>query len=42
MKVIHTIKNSAYAKFFNPENIYIHHEGGGSGNNWASGILFVT
>ena len=40
--MIHGIQKSAYANFFNPENIYINPEGGGAGNNWASGNLSLT
>eukprot|EP00741_Cyanophora_paradoxa_P003655 tig00000093_g3552.t1 len=36
-RVIGTIQTSAYANLYNPENIYISPEGGGAGNNWASG-----
>ena len=28
----------AYRKLFNPENLFIAQEGGGAGNNWASGF----
>jgi tubulin gamma len=31
------IQNSPYAALYNPENVYISKEGGGAGNNWASG-----
>ena len=27
----------AYRKLFNPENLFVSQEGGGAGNNWASG-----
>jgi tubulin gamma len=27
----------AYRKLFNPENVFVSQEGGGAGNNWASG-----
>ncbi|XP_033619025.1 tubulin gamma-1 chain [Fukomys damarensis] len=37
-RVIHSIQNSAYAKLYNPENIYLSEHGGGAGNNWASGF----
>lgn len=30
--------NSPYAKLYNPENIYLSKDGGGAGNNWASGF----
>lgn len=36
-RVINTIKQSAYANLYNPENIYLSEHGGGAGNNWASG-----
>lgn len=29
---------SAYSQLFNPENIYVHPEGGGAANNWAMGF----
>lgn len=37
-RVIHSIMNSPYAKLYNPENIYMSKQGGGAGNNWASGF----
>lgn len=33
-KVAHT---GAYRRLFNPENLFVAKEGGGAGNNWASG-----
>nr|CAA70417.1 gamma-tubulin [Physarum polycephalum] len=36
-RVINSITNSDYAKLFNSENMYVSPEGGGAGNNWASG-----
>eukprot|EP01027_Heterolobosea_sp_BB2_P013002 GEZU01018794.1.p1 GENE.GEZU01018794.1~~GEZU01018794.1.p1 ORF type:complete len:401 (+),score=46.47 GEZU01018794.1:39-1205(+) len=36
-RVINTIQNSAYRNLYNPENIFISSDGGGAGNNWASG-----
>ncbi|MDP3208602.1 MAG: tubulin gamma chain, partial [Rhodoglobus sp.] len=36
-RVINTIQNSTYRNLYNPENIYIGGDGGGAGNNWASG-----
>ena len=36
-RVISTIKNSEFRQLYNPENIYVSPEGGGAGNNWASG-----
>ena len=37
-RVINTIMNSEYKKLYNPENIYLAKDGGGAGNNWASGF----
>eukprot|EP01112_Ceratiomyxa_fruticulosa_P007652 TRINITY_DN1989_c0_g1_i4.p1 TRINITY_DN1989_c0_g1~~TRINITY_DN1989_c0_g1_i4.p1 ORF type:complete len:405 (-),score=76.65 TRINITY_DN1989_c0_g1_i4:117-1331(-) len=36
-RVINTITSSSYKNLYNPENIYVSPEGGGAGNNWASG-----
>jgi len=36
-RVINSIQTSDIRNLFNPENIYISKEGGGAGNNWASG-----
>ncbi len=36
-RVINNIMNSEYRKLYNPENIYLAKDGGGAGNNWASG-----
>ncbi|CAG0906729.1 unnamed protein product, partial [Cyprideis torosa] len=36
-RVINGILSSPYAKLYNPENIYIHKQGAGAGNNWACG-----
>jgi len=36
-RVIHSIQNSDYGKVFNPENFFLSTDGGGAGNNWASG-----
>jgi len=36
-RVINTIKTSAFRNLYNPENIYVHPQGGGAGNNWAVG-----
>jgi tubulin gamma len=36
-RVIHGIQRGSMARLFNPENIFIHPEGGGAGNNWAAG-----
>ena len=39
--VINNIMNSEYNKLYNPENVYVDKEGGGAGNNWASGYTQV-
>lgn len=36
-RVIHGIQSSAYRDLYNPENFFVAREGGGAGNNWASG-----
>uniref|UniRef100_A0A0G4IFH2 Tubulin gamma chain n=1 Tax=Chromera velia CCMP2878 TaxID=1169474 RepID=A0A0G4IFH2_9ALVE len=36
-RVIHSIQNSDYRNLYNPENFFVSKEGGGAGNNWASG-----
>jgi hypothetical protein len=36
--VINGIQTSDIRNLFNPENIFISKEGGGAGNNWASGF----
>ena len=36
-RVINSIRNSEYAKLYNPENLYMDNQGGGAGNNWAAG-----
>jgi tubulin gamma len=36
-RVINGIQTSAYRDLYNPENFYIGGDGGGAGNNWASG-----
>lgn len=36
-RVINQIKTGEYRNLYNPENIYVHPEGGGAGNNWAVG-----
>ncbi|PNH03066.1 Tubulin gamma chain [Tetrabaena socialis] len=36
-RVINGIQTSDLRNLFNPENIFISKEGGGAGNNWASG-----
>eukprot|EP00455_Lapot_gusevi_P052697 TRINITY_DN8062_c0_g1_i4.p1 TRINITY_DN8062_c0_g1~~TRINITY_DN8062_c0_g1_i4.p1 ORF type:complete len:466 (+),score=90.15 TRINITY_DN8062_c0_g1_i4:76-1473(+) len=39
-RVINGIKNSDYRQLYNPENIYVHPDGGGAGNNWANGYEY--
>ncbi|KIW03506.1 tubulin gamma chain [Verruconis gallopava] len=36
-RVINGIQNGPYKNIYNPENVYIHKEGAGAGNNWAAG-----
>lgn len=36
-RVINNIMSSPYRKLYNPENIFLAKDGGGAGNNWASG-----
>ena len=36
-RVVNSIQSSMHRDLFNPENIFISKEGGGAGNNWASG-----
>lgn len=36
-RVIHTIQSSRYRTLYNPENVFVAPNGGGAGNNWASG-----
>lgn len=36
-RVINAILSSPYKGLYNPENFYVSAEGGGAGNNWASG-----
>ncbi len=36
-RVIQNIRTGPYKNLYNPENIYVSGEGGGAGNNWASG-----
>jgi hypothetical protein len=36
-RVINSIQTSDIRNLFNPENIWMSKEGGGAGNNWASG-----
>lgn len=37
-RVIHSIQTSMFGSLYNPENIFMSREGGGAGNNWASGF----
>lgn len=36
-QVINSIRSGEYKDLYNHENIYVHKEGGGAGNNWAKG-----
>ncbi|KAI7865659.1 tubulin gamma chain [Spinellus fusiger] len=36
-RVINTIRDSAFANLYNPENIYVSKDGGGAGNIWSNG-----
>jgi hypothetical protein len=36
-RVINGIRNSDHKSLFNIENMYVSQQGGGAGNNWASG-----
>ncbi|CUG77485.1 gamma tubulin, putative [Bodo saltans] len=36
-RVIHSIQRGSMSRLFNPENVFIHPNGGGAGNNWAHG-----
>lgn len=36
-RVIHSIQRGSMSKLFNPENVFVHPDGGGAGNNWAAG-----
>jgi hypothetical protein len=38
-RVVNQIQTSEHRHLFNPENIFVAPEGGGAGNNWASGTL---
>lgn len=38
-RVINSIKTSPYRNLYNPENVYVHPDGGGAGNNWAVGTF---
>eukprot|EP00618_Florenciella_parvula_P006894 CAMPEP_0119491762 /NCGR_PEP_ID=MMETSP1344-20130328/16525_1 /TAXON_ID=236787 /ORGANISM="Florenciella parvula, Strain CCMP2471" /LENGTH=483 /DNA_ID=CAMNT_0007527033 /DNA_START=135 /DNA_END=1586 /DNA_ORIENTATION=+ len=37
-RVVNQIQTSEHRHLFNPENIFVAPEGGGAGNNWASGF----
>lgn len=37
LRVINSIQNSDIRNLFNTENTFISKDGGGAGNNWASG-----
>ncbi|KAJ9459860.1 Tubulin gamma chain [Diplonema papillatum] len=37
-RVVNRIRKSEQADLFNPENMYVHGEGAGAGNNWAKGF----
>eukprot|EP00920_Eleutheroschizon_duboscqi_P023529 GHVT01058643.1.p1 GENE.GHVT01058643.1~~GHVT01058643.1.p1 ORF type:complete len:399 (+),score=87.49 GHVT01058643.1:503-1699(+) len=37
-RVVNAIKTGNYQNFYNPENFFVAKEGGGAGNNWASGF----
>ncbi|KAH8343217.1 tubulin gamma-2 chain-like [Drosophila kikkawai] len=37
-RVIQSINTSPYAKLYNQENVFLSKDGGGAGNNWASGF----
>lgn len=37
-RVINGILSSEYRNLYNPENLFVAREGGGAGNNWASGF----
>ncbi|KAG5439303.1 hypothetical protein PCK2_000864 [Pneumocystis canis] len=36
-KVINSILSGPFSKLYNPENVFLSKEGGGAGNNWATG-----
>lgn len=36
-RVINTIKNTSFGNLYNPENIFLHRDGGGAGNIWSKG-----
>ena len=37
-RVVNKLSNGKYRDLFNPENFFIAQDGGGAGNNWASGF----
>lgn len=37
-RVINSILTSPYSKLYNQENVFVSKNGGGAGNNWASGF----
>jgi len=37
-RVVNNIMSSEYKKLYNPENVFLAKDGGGAGNNWASGF----
>jgi len=37
-RVVNKISTGAYRNLFNPENLFVASDGGGAGNNWASGF----
>ncbi|KAF8183182.1 gamma tubulin [Pholiota molesta] len=39
-RVINNVLSSAYARLYNPENIFKWKDGGGAGNNWAQGYSY--
>jgi tubulin gamma len=36
-QVLNGIRSGPWASLFNPENFFLHPDGGGAGNNWAKG-----
>lgn len=36
-RVINNMKNTSFSKLYNPENIFLHKDGGGAGNIWSAG-----
>ena len=41
-RVIHGIQSSAYRDLYNQENFFVARDGGGAGNNWASGSYWFV